>query len=358
MEEKLTPKLALSRAIFRAAEKHGVPSVKEIALDLNDGNSPFPSKLEILQAELNVLEAKIKKMKDGGVRDYYSPTVIIEPDGTTFLPNKSGWSRYDKFTYDDRRKQFERRLPKGAGIVYVLGVVGNPNLSKIGFTTINAHKRAIDYGKEHDLDLFVYDQVSCSDAKALEQLVHKKLFGYKYEHSNSKEVFAISPKLAISEIRALEPDASPEFLSRELQWFYLQLYLAKAKLAKEQWRQFNELKLVYERNEKTADVKFGYNTKSEDWSEMDEDSAHSFNAQPSAHIAILLQAMKDKLEKQKNEHFHRKIRKVKEEINRKSKGRWKSRYQKQLAKRKQIILLGSITFTILAGALSFSLIWS
>ena len=49
-------------------------------------------------------------------------------------------------------------------------------------------------------------------------------------------------------------------------------------------------------------------------------------------------------EKQKSQHFHRKIPKVKEEINRKSEGRWKSRYQKQLAKSKQLVLLGSITF--------------
>ena len=343
MEKELTPSIALSRALLRAAEKHDVPNLIEVALDLNPSDAAKLTKLELLQAELNALTEKIRALEEMGVNDYYSPTMLFEAGADTFLPDKSGWSYFNRFTYKDRKKQFEPRLPKGAGIVYVLGVVGNPGLSKIGFTTITAHDRALDYGKVHDLDLFVYDQVSCSDAKALEKLVHQKLKNHRHDHNNSRELFSITPKFAASEIRNLEPSASPEVLSRDLQWLHLQSCLSMARLAKEQWQELARLRNIFEVNKRDAVRKFGPEVTRIQYEEHDQVQGRLDNHGSTAHVATLLSDMQNKLIAQKTEIFLRKVRKSRDEIRKKSKLRWKSRYEIQLKERRKILLLSGLS---------------
>ena len=130
---------------------------KKIAVDLNNKRTEFPKKVEILEAEHEEIIRSIERLKENGVDDNYFPLGELNWLPKAFNPNHTGWSDCSKYNYKHRKAQLDPRLPIGAGYIYVLGVLGSPNLSKIGYTTLSAHQRAKDYGKVYDLNLFVYE---------------------------------------------------------------------------------------------------------------------------------------------------------------------------------------------------------
>ena len=75
MVKELIPSIALSRALLRAAEKHDMPDLIEVALHLNPSDAAKLTKSELLHTELNALTEKIRSPEEMGVKDYFSPSI-------------------------------------------------------------------------------------------------------------------------------------------------------------------------------------------------------------------------------------------------------------------------------------------
>ena len=229
---------------------------KNIIEHLQNPGATQPNKIDIFKAELDEIHRSKKLLEDNGVNDEYTPPEYIDWMPDAFYENRSGWSKVYRYDYKWRKQQLEKCLPEGAGCCYVLGVLNEPNLSKIGFTSISAYDRALDYGKEYDLKFFVYDIIPSKNAAALEKRAHEGFKSYHYNHLGSKEIFSIDPVTASRQIRQLEPNVEDAFLQREMQWLSLREILTNVKIAKEQWQLVSKVREELE-HEKRISVALG-----------------------------------------------------------------------------------------------------
>ena len=273
-----------------------------------------------------------------------------------FHTNRSGWSKVDRYDYKWRKKQLEKRLPNGGGCCYVLGILGNPKLCKIGFTTLSAHERALEYGKEYDLKFFVYDTIPSKNAAALENSAHRYFRPHHYDYRGSKEIFSIDPVSASRKIRQLEPTMGVKFLQREMQWLSLQAILANVKIAKEQWRLVSQIQKEIDREKSVfaASSQGEKNSKNYSFYEDEADELRQFIDAKEKPISHILGVLEQELKNLKAKNSAQRIRIRKIENKKASRMRWKRIYHSKLRQRnQQVVLLGSACLIIVWALLSY-----
>lgn len=329
---------------------------KKIIAFLNNFGTKQPDDIEIFKAELDEIKRSQKNLEELGVYDYYAPPEYIDWMPHAFYKNRSGWSKVDRYDYKWRKKQLENRLPNGEGCCYVLGISANPKLCKIGFTTLSAHERALEYGKEYDLKFFVYDIIPSKNAAALENMAHRYFGAHHYDYRGSKEIFSIDPVAASRKIRQLEPTIGVEFLQREMQWLSLQAILTNVKIAKEQWRLVSQTKkeIDQEKSVLAASGQGEKNSRNYGSYGDETDSLRELIYAKQAPISSVLSILEGELKNLKAQNFAQRIRVKKIERKKASKMRWKRIYHPKLRQRnQQIVLLGSVCLSIVWALLSY-----
>ena len=149
-----------------------------------------------------------------------------------FTTDYTGWSPFLRHEYKSLKAAVSKKLPAAAGFCYVLGVVGKDEYCKIGFTKFNARKRAEEYGREHALDLYVFDSVYSKSAAALEKLVHQKLACSRVLGVKAQELFKITPEEASVLIRSEKPGIVRNINIREARELKKQEILLDVKISK------------------------------------------------------------------------------------------------------------------------------
>lgn len=262
MANKSKPHLvALAKASIRMMEKYdqenwyqvaknflqNVP-IEEFDLDINEGDlrtlqlTPSLDQTTqhfIIQYQKTILNEKMRRISESiqRITGEEDPELIENEVLYNFLPNAfyikdSGWSDYLRFQFNGLNSSTKIKLPRGSGLCYVLGDVNNSDVSKIGFTTRSASKRAREYGAEHSLSFYVYDVVYSSDAAAVEKLVHKELHPSKIEHPKAKEIFAITPEVAVKYVRKWSGQAKDQLKMMEARELAKQKILLEVQLNK------------------------------------------------------------------------------------------------------------------------------
>ena len=185
------------------------------------------SEFNKISEHISALESVITRLGDG--EDLAEHHVLPNFSREGFEPNSRGWSKYMNWEMDGLIRARERRLPKGSGFCYVLGLLDSPNQCKIGFTSFSASARAKDYGREHGMELYVYDSIFCRNAKAVESYVHELLSAKKVIHSSAQEIFELTPEQAAAVVRDETGSIGQKVNKREARELSIELLRLKAK---------------------------------------------------------------------------------------------------------------------------------